>query len=139
MVASPVSATTREFLCDTRHNIISMISAKQSAGRYQVDYVMWRESRCRQIAFNPDDPMGGSYGLFQINAYCVSLVDTISAAGYRRKVYWITVKIYLILLLTLGLLSLFLIMLKKLMGTAGYLGGVLRGGTKRTVKRKRMA
>jgi hypothetical protein len=68
MIASPVSATTRELLCDTRHDITKMVSAER-AGRYQVDYVMWRESRCRQVAFNPNDPMGGSYGLFQINAY----------------------------------------------------------------------
>ena len=30
---------------------------------------MWRESRCRQVAHNPTDPNGGSYGLFQINGY----------------------------------------------------------------------
>lgn len=69
MFTSPVHATTRELLCDHRKDISSMVSAQRSAGRYQVDYVMWRESRCRQVAFNPTDPMGGSYGLFQINAY----------------------------------------------------------------------
>ena len=69
MISSPVSAATRELLCDSRHNISKMVSDQQNAGRFQVDYVMWRESRCRQVAFNPNDPMGGSYGLFQINAY----------------------------------------------------------------------
>lgn len=68
MCASPVHAATRELLCDQRSDISDMVSA-QRAGRYQVDYVMWRESRCRQVAFNPTDPNGGSYGLFQINAY----------------------------------------------------------------------
>ena len=35
----------------------------------QVDYVMWRESRCNPKAINPDDPYGGSLGLFQINQF----------------------------------------------------------------------
>lgn len=35
----------------------------------RVDYVMWRESKCNPRAINPDDPYGGSLGLFQINQY----------------------------------------------------------------------
>lgn len=35
----------------------------------QVDYIMWRESRCNPKAINPDDPYGGSLGLFQINQF----------------------------------------------------------------------
>lgn len=35
----------------------------------QVDYIMWRESRCNPRAINPDDPYGGSLGLFQINQF----------------------------------------------------------------------
>jgi len=31
--------------------------------------VMYRESRCIPTAFNADDPMGGSYGLTQINGF----------------------------------------------------------------------
>lgn len=68
-MGSSVSASTKELRCEDRHNISKMVASQRSAGRYQVDYVMWRESRCRQVAFNPDDPNGGSYGLFQINAY----------------------------------------------------------------------
>lgn len=67
--AFPVHANPPEFKCSNRSNITNMVSAQRSAGRFQVDYVMWRESRCRQVAFNPTDPNGGSYGLFQINAY----------------------------------------------------------------------
>lgn len=68
-LVSPVSATTRELKCDSRSSLTKMVASSGSVGKYQVDYVMWRESRCRQVAFNPTDPHGGSYGLFQINAY----------------------------------------------------------------------
>lgn len=34
-----------------------------------VDYMMWRESRCTRMAHNPKDPNKGSYGLFQINRF----------------------------------------------------------------------
>jgi hypothetical protein len=34
--------------------------------------VLWRESRCQANAYNPDDPMGGSHSLLQINSFwCV--------------------------------------------------------------------
>ena len=59
----------RELKCDSRGDLTKMVAASSEAGIFQVDYVMWRESRCRQVAFNPYDPNGGSYGLFQINAY----------------------------------------------------------------------
>lgn len=36
---------------------------------YEVDYIMWRESRCNASVINRDDPMGGSIGLFQINKF----------------------------------------------------------------------
>lgn len=68
-LATPVSATTRELKCDNRSSLSKMVATASDTGVFQVDYVMWRESRCRQVAFNPTDPMGGSYGLFQINAY----------------------------------------------------------------------
>lgn len=35
----------------------------------RLDHIMWRESRCRPDAYNPDDPAGGSYGLLQINGF----------------------------------------------------------------------
>lgn len=35
----------------------------------QATRVIHRESRCLPAAYNPTDPNGGSYGLFQINGY----------------------------------------------------------------------
>lgn len=35
----------------------------------QLSYVIYRESRCRPDQHNPDDPMGGSNGLVQINQF----------------------------------------------------------------------
>lgn len=32
-----------------------------------LDRVMWRESRCDMMAWNPRDPHGGSFGLMQVN------------------------------------------------------------------------
>jgi hypothetical protein len=54
--------------CDNRENIIRLVSEDREM-MLQVDYIMHRESRCRQLAYNPADPNGGSYGLFQINGY----------------------------------------------------------------------
>lgn len=34
-----------------------------------IRYIAYRESRCQTDASNPDDPMGGSYGLLQINSF----------------------------------------------------------------------
>lgn len=34
---------------------------------WMLDFVMWRESRCKPHVHNPDDPMSGSYGLTQVN------------------------------------------------------------------------
>ena len=34
-----------------------------------LDKIMFRESRCNPLAFNPEDPMGGSRGLVQINGF----------------------------------------------------------------------
>ena len=34
-----------------------------------LDYLMWRESRCKPNSHNTDDPMGGSRGLVQINGF----------------------------------------------------------------------
>jgi hypothetical protein len=64
-----VEASPTQLRCDERFTITALAASGRSAGIRQVDYVMWRESRCRQVAFNPYDPMGGSYGLFQINAF----------------------------------------------------------------------
>lgn len=62
------SAKKPTLLCPERHDLIRFVSTGPKMV-YKVDYVMHRESRCRQLAFNPEDPNGGSYGLFQINGY----------------------------------------------------------------------
>jgi len=63
------SAQPRDLRCDHRFTVTALAASGRRAKLRQVDYVMWRESRCRQVAFNPTDPMGGSFGLFQINSY----------------------------------------------------------------------
>jgi hypothetical protein len=35
----------------------------------KLSYIIYRESRCDRMAHNPDDPMGGSNGLTQINQF----------------------------------------------------------------------
>lgn len=35
----------------------------------KLDNIIYRESRCFTMVFNPEDPNGGSYGLTQINGY----------------------------------------------------------------------
>lgn len=40
-----------------------------------LDKVLWRESRCFDNAHNPDDPMGGSFGLMQINGFWVKYLS----------------------------------------------------------------
>ena len=69
LFVSPVSANKPvDLKCDSREELIRSVSDNRKM-IFQVDYVMWRESRCRQVAHNPTDPNGGSYGLFQINGY----------------------------------------------------------------------
>jgi hypothetical protein len=62
-------AQPKHLRCDHRFDVTALAASGRRAGIRQVDYVMWRESRCRQLAHNPEDPVGGSYGLFQINGY----------------------------------------------------------------------
>jgi len=66
---SAANARPNDLFCDDRFEITALAASGRSAKIRQVDYVMWRESRCRQMAHNPTDPVGGSYGLFQINGY----------------------------------------------------------------------
>ena len=69
LFVSPVSANKPvDLKCNSREELIRSVSDNRKM-IFQVDYVMWRESRCRQVAHNPTDPNGGSYGLFQINGY----------------------------------------------------------------------
>ena len=54
--------------CRNHYNIIEMVSDSRDM-MYEVDYIMWRESRCITSVINRKDPMGGSIGLFQINKF----------------------------------------------------------------------
>jgi len=54
--------------CWNHFDIIEMVATSKDM-MYQVDYLMWRESRCNASVINRDDPMGGSIGLFQINKF----------------------------------------------------------------------
>lgn len=48
---------------------ITRIIADSDKMILQVDYIMWRESRCKPKNINRKDPNGGSVGLFQINKF----------------------------------------------------------------------
>jgi hypothetical protein len=54
--------------CRNHYNIIEMVSDSGDM-MYEVDYIMWRESRCIASVINRKDPNGGSLGLFQINKF----------------------------------------------------------------------
>jgi len=54
--------------CQNQYDIIKMVSNNQKM-MYQIDYIMYRESRCNASAINKKDPNGGSVGLFQINKF----------------------------------------------------------------------
>ena len=54
--------------CRNHYDIITMIATSKEMV-YQVDYIMWRESRCITSVINRKDPNGGSLGLFQINKF----------------------------------------------------------------------
>ena len=54
--------------CWNHYGIIDMVSDSKVM-MYEVDYIMWRESRCKASVINRKDPNGGSLGLFQINKF----------------------------------------------------------------------
>ena len=54
--------------CWNHYGIIEMVSDSKVM-MYEVDYIMWRESRCKASVINRKDPNGGSLGLFQINKF----------------------------------------------------------------------
>jgi hypothetical protein len=66
---SVVHAKEYPFLkCRNHFRIIEMVSDSKVM-MYEVDYIMWRESRCKASVINRKDPNGGSLGLFQINKF----------------------------------------------------------------------
>lgn len=71
LLASPTFVHAKHYptlKCRNHYDIIEMVSDSRDM-MYEVDYIMWRESRCNASAINRDDPMGGSIGLFQINKF----------------------------------------------------------------------
>lgn len=58
----------RSIKCWNHYGISEMIASDDEM-LLQVDYIMWRESRCNASVINRDDPNGGSIGLFQINKF----------------------------------------------------------------------
>ena len=70
-VSSPSFVHAKQYptlKCRNHYDIIEMVSDSRDM-MYEVDYIMWRESRCNASVINRDDPMGGSIGLFQINKF----------------------------------------------------------------------
>ena len=71
LLASPTFVHAKQYptlKCRNHYDIIVMVSDSRDM-MYEVDYIMWRESRCNALVINRDDPMGGSIGLFQINKF----------------------------------------------------------------------
>ena len=71
LLASPTFVHAKHYptlKCRNHYDIIVMVSDSRDM-MYEVDYIMWRESRCNASVINRDDPMGGSIGLFQINKF----------------------------------------------------------------------
>ena len=71
LLASPSVVHAKQYptiKCVKHLNIIQMVSTNKKM-MYDVDYIMWRESRCNASAINKKDPNGGSLGLFQINKF----------------------------------------------------------------------
>jgi len=69
LVAPSVPADADGLRCPHRIKFLREAAKGRRVTVKQLDYIMWRESRCRKLAHNPTDPVGGSYGLFQINGY----------------------------------------------------------------------
>jgi hypothetical protein len=71
LLASPTVVHAKQYptlKCRNQYHIIEMVSDSRDM-MYEVDYIMWRESRCIASVINRDDPNGGSIGLFQINKF----------------------------------------------------------------------
>jgi hypothetical protein len=71
LLASPTFVHAKHYptlKCRNHYNIIVMVSDSRDM-MYEVDYIMWRESRCNASVINRADPNGGSVGLFQINKF----------------------------------------------------------------------
>lgn len=64
----PYKSNSPDWICPEYHDLaIEMGWPEDELSK--LSYVMYRESRCRPDQHNPDDPMGGSNGLVQINQF----------------------------------------------------------------------
>ena len=67
---SHVHAVSRELVGKCGHWLDDALDVGWSRSDLsELDYIMWRESRCFPGVFNSSDPNGGSGGLLQINQF----------------------------------------------------------------------
>ena len=64
----PYKADRPEWRCDGWMDLARRVGWPEEE-LPKLSYVIYRESRCDPMAFNPDDPMGGSLGLTQLNRF----------------------------------------------------------------------
>jgi len=64
----PYRASMPEWRCDGWVDLARRVGFAEEE-LPKISYTMYRESRCRPDQHNPDDPMGGSNGLVQINQF----------------------------------------------------------------------
>jgi len=64
----PYRQAAEDSMCPMWHELATSIGWPQEE-LSKLSYVLWRESRCQPEQHNPDDPMGGSNGLMQINQF----------------------------------------------------------------------
>lgn len=75
----PEVVVTTTSVTDTRLSVLGLLCPDVVATAYsmgwhfddldELDYVVWRESRCQPEVHYADDPNGGSHGLMQINGF----------------------------------------------------------------------
>ena len=64
----PYRSNSPDWICPEWHDLALSVGWSEEEIS-KVSYAIYRESRCRPDQHNPDDPMGGSNGLMQINKF----------------------------------------------------------------------
>jgi len=64
----PYKQASEDWICPMWHDVAAQVGWPQDQ-LSKLSYVIYRESRCDTNQHNPDDPMGGSNGLMQINQF----------------------------------------------------------------------
>jgi len=64
----PYRQSSQDWICPMWHDMAVSVGWPQEQ-LSKLSYVIYRESRCDTTQHNPDDPMGGSNGLMQINQF----------------------------------------------------------------------